>query len=216
MINRLQLEFEEMFNGAANSGKIPFLTGDFDFKQLSESIKDMDFPQLHKRLRENIYVAYHIPLPFISNDRSTMSNLSESQVMYYRDAVFPNMNRVTKFLTNRILHKRYPGSDNMKLSYDKNTVDVVREQLFKDTDSISKAHILSQNELRTRVGYEAAENGDNIMVPLNMQPLGQDQHTEDQRVKPARKDYSEEYIKSVMKKYNFSEKETEDYIKCQG
>ena len=211
MVTRMESSFKEMLSGAENAGRMPFLTGDFDFKQLSESIKDMDFPKLATRLSENIYKAYHIPLPFVTNDKTTMSNLGESQVMYYRDAVFPIISRVTKFLMRRILHTRYGDSEKYVLAFDETTVSVIRDQLIKDTDRISKACVLTTNELRSRIGYESISDGDAVQVPLNMQALGQDQFTDDQRTKPAKKQ-SEEYVKLVLKRYNYSDAEIELYL----
>jgi HK97 family phage portal protein len=211
MVGRMESSFKEMLSGAENAGRMPFLTGDFDFKQLSESIKDMDFPKLATRLSENIYKAYHIPLPFVTNDKTTMSNLGESQVMYYRDAVFPIISRVTKFLMRRILHTRYGDSEKYVLAFDETTVAVIRDQLIKDTDRISKACVLTTNELRSRIGYESISDGDAVQVPLNMQALGQDQFTDDQRTKPAKKQ-SEEYVKLVLKRYNYSDAEIDLYL----
>ena len=85
--------------GSQNAGEMVFLGGDFDWKQLSLSIKDMDFPQLKKSVTESIYNALKIPLPMISSENMTFSNMDASKYAYYDNAVIPVLKRLLKFLS---------------------------------------------------------------------------------------------------------------------
>jgi len=87
--NRMRTQMAEKKSGAENAGDVLILEGGKDFKQLSQTNKDMEFMELIKFVREQIYITKGIPLPMITSTSMTMNNFEESKYMMYDSDVLP-------------------------------------------------------------------------------------------------------------------------------
>jgi HK97 family phage portal protein len=193
-IDKIKQVMKEKLSGAKNAGELAFLSGDFDWKQLSESMKDMDFPKLKQSVNEAIYNALKIPLPMISSQNMTFSNLDTAKYAYYDNAVLPILKRILNFLSTKLL-TRYPGTEELEYYFDESAIESLEARKFENAMMASKIGILSDNEIRAMIGYEAISGGDVIYKPANQAPVGQDINTADNRDEPMAK---AEFIK-IMK-----------------
>jgi HK97 family phage portal protein len=193
-IDKVKQVMKEKLSGAKNAGELAFFGGDFDWKQLSESMKDMDFPKLKQSVNEAIYNALKIPLPMISSQNMTFSNLDTAKYAYYDNAVLPILKRILNFLSTKLL-TRYLGTEELEYSFDESAIESLEARKFENAMMASKIGILSDNEIRAMIGYEAISGGDAIYKPANQVPVGQDINTEDNRNEPMAKS---EFIK-IMK-----------------
>ena len=196
--NAMKEHLQKQFSGAKNSGNTMFLGGDFDFKQLSESIKDMDFATLKLQTQISVYNALKIPLPMISPEHMSLANMDTAKLNFYDNCIIPLYTKIVNFLNEKLL-VRYSNIDNLKLSYDESTIDALKPRQAETIDRISKSGVLTINELRSQLGYEDIEGGDTIYQPLNLIPVGKDQYTADNREKPAKKAMKDDFVSMLIK-----------------
>lgn len=190
---------QKTFSGAKNSGNTMFLGGDFDFKQMSESIKDMDFATLKVQTQVAIYNALKIPLPMISPDHMSLANMDTAKLNFYDNCIIPLFTKIANFLNENLL-SRYKNSDNLQLTYDEAAIAALKPRLTENTERMANSGVLTINELRSLVGREdLTEGGDRVYQPMNLVPVGQDQYIRDNREKPAKKSMQEDFINALMK-----------------
>jgi len=211
-VNQVKSILNSELSGAANAGKTTFLNGEFNWTQLSQSVKDMDFPALKKSVAENIFNAAKIPLPMVTSGSMTFSNMDSAKYAFYDNAVLPVLKQYLNFMTKHILSK-YKGSENLILSYDESEIEALANRKTDNTLKTSQIGILSTNELRTMIGYGALKTGgDDIYQPMNLVPIGTDAYTGYQRDAPAKAKaifiktmqdggYSKEQIKKSVDNY---------------
>ena len=216
-IDKIKDLMKQKLAGSQNAGEMVFLGGDFDWKQLSLSIKDMDFPQLKKSVTESIYNALKIPLPMVNSNNMTFSNMDISRYTYYDNAVIPIFKRILKFLSAKLL-SRYAGTEELEYSFDESSIEALESRKFENAKISSQIGVLSDNEIRAMIGYEPINGGDVIYKPSSLAPIGQDINTKDNRDEPMAKSefikimkaqqkqdggrfYSDEYIELKAKEY---------------
>lgn len=173
-------------SGARNTGEPLFLGGDFDWIQLSQSVKDMDFPSLKKSVAEAIYSAVKIPLPMISPDNMSFANMDASKYIFYDNAVLPVLKRILQFFSAKIL-TRYKNTEGLQYSFDESAIEALEARKYDTATKASKLGVLTDNEVRNIIGYEAIAGGDVIYKPTNLLQVGQDTFTQDNRVEPVGK-----------------------------
>jgi HK97 family phage portal protein len=137
--------------GASNSGKATFLSGDFNWTQLSESMKDMDFATLYRRSAESIYNTLKIPLPLVIPDNMTLANMETAKANLYDNAIVPLKKTICSFLTKSIMPRYKDGSI---ITFDESEIEVLKPREVTNALEISKAGILTRDEIRTSIGYD--------------------------------------------------------------
>jgi len=214
-IDGLKNTIKGKLSGASNAGEPAFLGGDFNWLPLSESAKDMDFPTLKKSVAEACYTAVKIPLPMISPDNMSFANMDASKYAFYDNAVLPTLKRILGFLTSKLL-VRYPNAQGLKFAFDESSIEALSARKYNTAAIASKLGVLSDNEIRTIIGYESVNGGDGIYKPANLLPVGQDTYTADNRDTPKSefvrimqeqkrldggRQYTDEYIMLKAKEY---------------
>lgn len=215
-VAKIREMIDSKMSGANNTGKPAFLNGNFEWQQLSESIKDMDFPTLKKMVAESIYNAVKIPLPMVSPDNMSFANMDAAKYAFYDNAVLPVLKRVLKFFTKNLLSK-YANSENLELTFDPCSIDALESRKVDNALTISKSGVLTINEIRTTLGYESIQNGDSVYQPANLLPVGADNYTIDNRESPASKSEKAEYIRLMtsMKTIDGKRLYSDDVVKKQ-
>jgi len=147
----------------------------------------------------------------------TFSNMDASKYAYYDNAVIPVLKRLLKFLSAKLL-TRYAGTEELEYSFDESAIEALETRKFENAKIASQTGVLSDNEIRAMIGYEAISGGDAIYKPANLVPVGEDINTEDNRDEPMAKSefikimksqqkqdggrfYSDEYIELKAKEY---------------
>lgn len=190
----LKATIKNKLSGSKNAGEPVVLGGDFNWTQLSESTKDMDFPTLKKSVAEACYSAVKIPLPMISPDNMSFANMDASKYLFYDNAVLPILKRLLKFLSVKLL-SRYPNAQGLEFYFDESCIEALESRKFENAKILSQIGKYTDNEIRTITGFEAIEGGDIIYRPANLIESGRDIYTDDNRDKPMAKS---EFIK-IMK-----------------
>jgi len=203
---------KDKLSGATNAGEPMFLSGKFKWQQLSESVKDMDFGGLKKATSEAIYSAVKIPLPMVSPDNMSFANMDASKYLFYDNAVLPVFKRILSFLTEKLL-SQYKDAVNWEYSFDESAIEALEARKYENAKVAATLGILSDNELRSIIGYEKITAGDAIYKPANLVPIGQDTYTADNRESPKKEFFR---IMEEQKNLDGSRQYNDEYIQLKA
>jgi len=177
---RLNDSILNYYQGAMNAGQPIIGENGMKVDVLTNSNKDMDFDNMVKSLSARVYNIFNIPLPSVMTSTMTMANLEASKLMKYDDAILPAVKSMFSDLTT-LLIPRYRELEGYVITYDPATIEALEPRRLATAQSEKALNAVSTNELRTK--YLSRESigpaGDDILVPANMVPLGEDKDTSD-------------------------------------
>ncbi len=173
----LKKHIENSFKGSKNSGNVVVLGHDFDYKQTSQAIKDMDYQNLKEMIDKKIFQCLNIPIAKMQANVMTYSNLDTAKYEFYDNAILPIFNTVASFLTNKILVE-YKNPD-LIFTCDKSAIEPLQARKITNVVDIYKNGLITRNEARTQIGYEATKNGDSFYNNNNLIAVGEDIYTDD-------------------------------------
>lgn len=149
--NRVKLQIDEQFTGAANAGRPLLLEGGLDWREMSLTPKDMDFIEAKNSSARDIALAFGVPpqLLGIPGD-NRYSNLQEARLALWEQTILPIVECTIAGLNNWLL----PMFDN-NLELVANTDNIsalaLRNQII--WDRLERANFLTDDEKRAAVGY---------------------------------------------------------------
>lgn len=151
-------DVRNVYEGANNAGKILFLEGDFDWKEMGSSLKDLDFLEGKNLSALEIAQVFGVPpmLVGIPGD-STFSNYREARYHLWEDTILPLMDLVVDEL-NRGIVREYDC--NLKLSYNEDAIPALAIRRESSWEKIAHVDFLTVNEKRQAVGYGKMENNE--------------------------------------------------------
>lgn len=171
IFKRIKASIRSMFGGSKNAGKPHLLEAGTTWQQTGLSPKDMDFIESHKLTREEICAVFGVPPQMVGiQDKSTYANYEQARASFYTETVMPTLDKVVDALN----HKLAPlFGDALVIGYDKDKINALQE----DTDAKFKRmaevkDMLTINERREALGYEALPYGDVILIPTTMYAVG--------------------------------------------
>jgi HK97 family phage portal protein len=149
--DRLKLELENTYQGAANAGRPMILEGGLDWKEMGFSPKEMEFIEAKNIAAREIALAFGVPpmLLGIPGD-NTYANYAEANRVLWRQTVVPLANRVADGLA-ALLQPYADGA--LKFVPDLDQVEALapdRDALWK---RVNDAAFLTADEKRVAVGY---------------------------------------------------------------
>jgi len=148
------------------------LEGDFDWKEMGLSPKDMDFISLKNMSAKDIALVYGVPSQLIGiPDSQTYSNFAEAKLALYNETIIPLLDRFQGDL-NEWLTPMF--GEGLELRYDIDSIPAMAEQrkrVFESVVTGVQNGILTRNEAREQLGYETVDGGDSLLVPANLMPL---------------------------------------------
>lgn len=169
-LNNLRSEMDNMFAGAANSGRI-MITENLKWIPFSLTNKDMDYIQGRKQLKEEIYNRLKIPLSLINSDALSLTNMAVSERQLYNLSILPAADKIFSKLTMHLM-SRYKGGENLKLTFDPCTIPALKEQTLDELTKMAKFNVMSDNELRKRLDLAEApaSEASEVYKPTNTVP----------------------------------------------
>lgn len=201
---RLQKEVNDLYTGAENAGRVMLVDGAIlKWEDFMKSNRDMDFLELKKGNITAIYNTYRVPLPLVLPEQMTLANMASAQLALFDNAVIP----LTKVLYNQLtkaLMPRYEDSENLVLKFDPFDIPALETKRVKTATEIAKVGVFTVNELRTLLGKEGLENGDEVFLPANLLPLLSDIFTDDNLDRP-RPGSSKAKFKSKLKSHTYAD-----------
>lgn len=169
----------EDLSGPENAGGIAVISGEeMKVTEVGINNKDMDFATLDTVAANAIYLRYGIPLPLVSLDASTFNNVENALFNFFENTILPVTNTIFSGLS-KILLPRY-GIDDMHISYDPESIDILIRQKLQEIKVRREINIETVNELRALLPHrESIENGDTLYQNATLVPLGDDLYTDD-------------------------------------
>ena len=156
----LRQDLHQLYEGSANAGRMMVLEGDFEWKEMGLSPKDLDFIDGKKLSGREIAQAYGVPpmLVGIQGD-ATYANYREARFHLWEDTLLPLLDLITDEL-NWWLVPSY--GDNLKLSHDLNGIPALAPRQESSWKRVEQASFLTLNEKRASLGYGPLKGGDRL------------------------------------------------------
>lgn len=168
-------QLKERIRGSKQAGEELFLENavwhQMGFTPVDSGVTDQQI--LSKR---DIASVFHVPSVLIGDTAAaTYSNYQEARRALYMEAVIPLL---THFRDD---WNRTIGAElNSPLDFDKDSFDAITSARQEATDRVVKlftAGLITQDEGRSDLEYDAAQPGDTFYAPANLMPLASDKPT---------------------------------------
>ncbi|MBA3814793.1 MAG: phage portal protein [Alphaproteobacteria bacterium] len=155
---RLRQELRDAVEGSRNSGRIIIMEGDFEWKEMGLSPKDLDFIEGKYLSAREIAQVYGVPPMLVGvPGESTFSNYKEARYHLWEDTILPHL-EIIKSELNKWLVPLF-GED-LSFEYDADAIPALASRREGLWGKIDKASFLTINEKRALVGYTPLPNGD--------------------------------------------------------
>jgi len=196
---QLQSDLANRFKGVNNAGRPMLLEGDFEWKEMGMSPKDMDFMNQANMTAKDIALCFGVPSQLIGiPDAQTYANVQEARLALYEETIIPLARRIESDL-NEWLAPAF--GDDISISYDIDAIPAMterRRRVYENVTSAVRDGIISRNEARERLGLEPITGGDEVFIAANLFPLGGPEVATDEGQDPeeaGKEAYGEEEIK---------------------
>ena len=170
---QLRGDLLQRFEGSNNAGRTMILEGDFDYKEMGMSPKDMDFTGMKNFAARDIALCFGVPSQLVGiPDSNTYSNMQEARLALYEETIIPMLKHIESDL-NEWLVPMY--GDDLTLKYLVDDIPAITERRRMIYDNVITAvdkGIITRNEARERLGLEPITGGDEVYIPANLFPLG--------------------------------------------
>jgi phage portal protein BeeE len=100
---------------------------------------------------------------------NTYANMKEARQALWEQTILPLLYKIVSELNNWLVPQFEEG---LVLSINEDVIPALAPRREAMWNRLENADFLSYNEKRAAVGYGPAANGDDILVPANMLPLG--------------------------------------------
>ncbi|MBZ9674542.1 phage portal protein [Mesorhizobium sp. ES1-1] len=178
VLSQMREYFKKAWSGTANAGNVPMMTGGAKFTALSHTPKDMDFQSGMSEAAKNIGLVYGVPLPLLTMDAATFSNMDSAQERLWTETVLPLLNLVIKKLGQFVMPLFADGKADKKtrvvLAYNAESVPALepkRERLYKRMKDAVAGGLVTPNEARAEMGFEEMDGADQLLIPGTLKPL---------------------------------------------
>ena len=169
---QLLTDLNNRFSGAGNAGRPMLLEGDFDWKEMGLTPKDMDFHRLKNMAATDIALCFGVPSQLVGvPDAQTYANVSEARLALYEETIIPHLRKIQSDL-NEWLVPLY--DDRLKLEFDIDSIPALSERRRKTYENVTSAvreGIMTRNEARQQIGLSPVDGADGLYISANLFPL---------------------------------------------
>lgn len=157
---RLRQDLREMVEGNHNSGRVLIMEGNFEWKEMGLSPKDLDFIEGKYLSAREIAQVYGVPPMLIGvPGDATFSNYKEARYHLWEDTILPLLEFI-KGEFNQWLPEFFEG--NLTLDYDTESIPALAPKREALWGKVEKASFLTVNEKRALLGYPPIPNGNRV------------------------------------------------------
>lgn len=148
---QLREDVRNAYSGALNAGKIMVLEGDFEWREMGLSPKDLDFSQGKDLTTREIAQAFGVP-PILVGLRgdSGFSNYREARMHLWEDTILPLAELIRLEFSNWISQKY---NEEIEIIFDLDNVHALTSRRDILWQKISSADFLSTDEKREILGF---------------------------------------------------------------
>lgn len=147
----LKENLRNLYEGGRNAGKILLLEGDFEWREMGLSPKDLDFISGKELAAKEIALAFGVPSILIgSMNNATFSNYKEARYNFWEETLIPLLNMFAGEFSNwfQMIFKT-----DLKFWYDLDSIPALVKKREIEWRKINNAEFLTQNEKREAFGY---------------------------------------------------------------
>lgn len=168
---RLRAEFEQLFRGPRNAGKVVFADGDLGWTAIGVSPQDAEFISQRRFSVEEVARWFGVPPQMIGvQDKQTLNNYEQASLHFLSLAVLPWVVRFEQEANRKLLTGAVRRQPYLKI----NTDAIVRANLQAQYGAFAQGRQwgwLSVNDIRRKLDMEPIGGaGDVYLTPMNMQP----------------------------------------------
>ena len=157
--------------GSKNAGRNLIISGSKGSAHpYALSPKELDFVEGGREMARKICLGYGVPpmLLGIPGD-NTYSNYAEARLSFWEDTVTWYLDYYKGEFTNWLIR---PNEANVEVDYSLENIPALGPKRTAQWDRAEKANFLTINEKRELAGYDKVPDGDGILVPATLIPLG--------------------------------------------
>ncbi len=166
---RIENELKDKYGGVNNSGKMGVLNRMAQFVGITQNQKDLDFTNGLVLMREEILAIHGVPKPLVGLTDSTFSNSLESQRIFQRYTIKPELLAEEDTFNEQLINKYFDTTREVDIYF--KAPDPVEADAQTDSNvavSLYQGGIITLNEAREKVGYETMDGGDELKKPQPM------------------------------------------------
>lgn len=140
----------QMYRGSQNAGQMMILEGDFEWKEMGLSPKDMDFSEGKNVSAREIAQVFGVPpmLVGVPGD-ATFSNYREARLHLWEDTILPLLDRIINQLNAWLVP---PFGNNLRLTYDADNIPPLAAKREIAWERMNQCTFLTTNEKREAMG----------------------------------------------------------------
>jgi HK97 family phage portal protein len=166
---QLLTDLNQRFSGSKNAGRPLLLEGDFDWREMGLSPRDMDFLNMKHMSATDIALCFGVPSQLVGvPDSQTYSNVAEARLALYEETIIPYLKKVESDM-NEWLMPQY--DDNIEFCYNIDSIPALSERrriIYENVIAAVDKGIMTRNEARELVGLSPIEGADDLLVPANL------------------------------------------------
>lgn len=156
--HELKNTLRTFYEGEHNAGRVMVLEGDFQWKEMGLSPRDLDFIEGKKLSAREIAQAYGVPpmLVGVPGD-ATFSNYREARYHLWEDTILPLLDHIIDEFNAWLCPAFGPG---LRLGYNLDAIPALAPRREEIWSKYAGATFLTLNEKRKAMGYPPLEGGD--------------------------------------------------------
>ena len=171
---QLLTDLNNRFQGTANAGRPMLLEGDFDWKEMGLSPKDMDFINLKHMSATDIAMCFGVPSQLVGvPDAQTYSNVAEARLALYEETIIPMLMKVQSDINEWLMPQ---FDEDIHFKFDTDEIPALserRKRIYENVIGAVKEGIMTRNEARERLGLNAIDGADGLLVNASLFPLNE-------------------------------------------
>lgn len=172
---RFRDEWDAQFRGPeAAQTYTPILEDGMTFVQAGVTPEQAQYVEARKLTREEVASAYYIPPSMVGAADATFASLREQHQMLYQDALGPWLKSIKEDIELQLLvdFEPYPTTIYVEFNIEEKLKGSFEDQASAMSTMVGRP-IMTANEGRARLNLPATEEGEGLVVPLNVMIGGQ-------------------------------------------
>ncbi len=172
MAQRIEIrkDYEKKHKGQGKNSKVAFLWGGLKYQQISLSPQELDFIESMKFTRDDIMVAFKCPKSIFGiTEDVNRANAETGMRIFYSETINPEAIRWANKINEELIIPEF-GEEYYIEPVNQAPVD--REQRLAEFDK-GVDRWITVNEIRSEMGLEPIDGGDQLYRTLTVQPLGE-------------------------------------------
>lgn len=158
---QLRSDVRSAYSGTLNAGKIMVLEGDFEWKEMGMSPKDLDFSAGKDLTTREIAQAFGVPPVLVGlRGDSGFSNYREARMHLWEDTILPLAELIRLEFSNWISKKL---GENLEIVFDLDKIHALTARRDILWQRISAADFLTVNEKRELLGFPPLKNKNGLV-----------------------------------------------------